>query len=405
MSINLTFRGTRQISLSSLWRRPPQLDEALRALQERYGYRILEGGLLEFCPTGHVQVKATGGGIAGEFAGTPTGPGFHRAAVDFLTELGALLGLRMTVDDDTGYWTHRDFDLLQAEYVNWLKGVMEFAVDPAQAENCLMLGWSVSSWHPTGASGIATPTGLFAREVFRSKLEAGLVVQFAWRFFIWWDARRDALYFRGEALFLLWNEVVWCEPRFDAERELLTRVAGLLAKARELDPELPLPVAAWAEVLGLLGRVPDAATGPDLAEDGSIGYRRHEISVPLAAHWWVDLPGDAVEGEEENAIYYWGQGWEFYCTVYRLGGGDIPQHIRVEGTEVVGERHGDTYHGAWKYCSEGEGPYWILQGDVIGAEHRVVVTITWTEESRTDWAKATFLGVRAGKDVGRARLR
>lgn len=109
MSIGLTFTGR----IDS----PQALLEAARALAEQQDYRLGAGeaGLrVVMCPlAGEMNVfwrpEGEGNGpwlVRGECVSTPAGAGLHRAAVELLDGLPIRA---LAVEDETGFFRHRDF--------------------------------------------------------------------------------------------------------------------------------------------------------------------------------------------------------------------------------------------------------------------------------------------------------
>ena len=69
----------------------------------------------------------------------------------------------------------------------------------------------------------------------------------------WWADATDGLSYLNRALCLMWLEVRWRPPALKEEGLLLDEVHRLLAKAFPLDPTLPFPWSAWAEIVALRG--------------------------------------------------------------------------------------------------------------------------------------------------------
>lgn len=386
MSISLSFKGAPR-RLLLLPRRPRlTLKEALAALQADHGYRIWEDDVqawsLEFCPGGFLAVTETDAGIEGEAITSGAGPGFHKAVSDFLGALARQLAIRLQVEDDTGYPEHRDFARLQAEHRRWLAKVAGIVSHP-QFDPCVV-AWN-AGWKPAELRGICTPVGRFSKAQIRAGLERGDdLTKFSRRFYVWYNDSRDALYHRGAALRLIWTEVRWGQPRNRQEQAALEQAAGHLARARELDPDLPLPLGAWRQVLTLTGRSEAAATGPDMAaEPGAelAGYRREELYLTFPGGWQARLPGDFTLGDrpcdEERA---------FFLIERDPDAGAVQLH--PTGTPVV---YGTTHCGSWWQ----EADQWRLCGEVRHSEScSALVVITLRDPRWLDWAIAAFRSVR-----------
>ena len=81
------------------------------------------------CPTGEINFHVVEGGllrktkVEGHFQSTPAGPGFHKAAVDFIDalDLGSLV-----YKDDSEYANDRDFTkLCNNHFYQWLETLVD----------------------------------------------------------------------------------------------------------------------------------------------------------------------------------------------------------------------------------------------------------------------------------------
>jgi hypothetical protein len=128
--------------------------------------------------------------------------------------------------------------------------------------------------------------------------------------FAWWSrgAGREPL---SRALLAMWLDVPWREPLDADERSTMERVDEDLSAARKANPDLPLPFAAWNELLDWLGaddahaheirKLLETNPGPEVP----IGYRRYLIEVELNGGWTIDLGGAYVGKWEDDGASYW----------------------------------------------------------------------------------------------------
>ncbi|MFZ5826740.1 MAG: hypothetical protein ACOY94_20820 [Bacillota bacterium] len=394
MALGLSFRGSCPSA--------PQgstvgaVSEAVAALQSRFGYEVYQESptqvVLEFGPTALLSLRVDADVIVGDAATTPGGPGFHKAVVDLLDELIETAGLSLEVEDETGYWRHRDFDRLRQEQMTWLRALIRQV--SSWEQTTLRITWPVDGWAPAGATGIVTPMGRFTHGFLRGELERDGLAEFAHRFFLWPNPERDAYYHRARALYQLWNECRWVAPRTEAEELLLSTIAGSLGTARRLDPALPLPLEAWSEVVTLLGGDPAGVVkGPDMAIGEPVGYRRGDVLEPFPGGWQVRLPGSFLpEPEEDGGAVYWDAGRNFRLTGYRYsppgpGQEDPTDRLLTNPTfdEVIGgyRFQAETSYEPDEHC-------WVLQGLVRGPGGMAVITLTWSDPRWEDWAVETF---------------
>jgi hypothetical protein len=189
---------------------------------------------------------------------------------------------------------------------------IDYAWDDAPPPRDAMLGWLAGEL-AAGATRIGMPEG--RAFVLDAAVQTAMGPRdAAWRDAVLadpaagadafaWDARGPGRRELSSALLAMWHEVPWREPFDDAELKVMTRVDRDLVAAREADPELALPYAAWAELAGHLNdderttELAGLATGPAM-----IGYRRFDMVLDLDG-WSLTLPGSFVGRWEKER--YW----------------------------------------------------------------------------------------------------
>ena len=113
-------------------RKKEALIQAVRSLAESGGQTVQEDNdhiWISFCPMGGISMTWEHENgllgqwvISGECYSTPCGPGFHKAAVEFVDALGKSVLKGLTVSDETDYYSHRDFQRMKEEHFHpWLK--------------------------------------------------------------------------------------------------------------------------------------------------------------------------------------------------------------------------------------------------------------------------------------------
>jgi hypothetical protein len=126
----------------------------------------------------------------------------------------------------------------------------------------------------------------------------------------WWADATDAQCLLNRALCLMWLEVRWRPPAIASERVVVDEIHRLLSKAFPLDPMLPYPWRAWAELVELRGiddpmarQLADrAARDPDGVQ---IGYRRAPVTITHEG-WSLTVPGSFAERRSPDE--WWGGG-------------------------------------------------------------------------------------------------
>ena len=202
MSIGFTFTGR--------VKRPETLIAAAQKLADEryYGLYHREDGLsISLCPLdGRVYMtwKKESGlfgqwTVAGECVSTPAGPGLHKAAVEVLDSLGLK---DLTVEDETEYYQHRDFDRMLREHFHpWLNTMVDVLTGQfGEDHSSVCMCWDIDSYMPEDVPGtVVTPVGRFSAKWMKETVEDQGIQALAERFFLWYHpGRRDALYDRQD---------------------------------------------------------------------------------------------------------------------------------------------------------------------------------------------------------------
>ncbi|MGF1468380.1 MAG: hypothetical protein ACFCGT_19835 [Sandaracinaceae bacterium] len=232
------------------------------------------------------------------------GPGYHRHVVQAARAFGDALRVAWSdVEDPTGHAQGASPDAVEATLHGYLQEVARSILD-LQSQGASGFALHMPSTHAFRHDGlIATPLGPRDESWVRRVVADPTVAE---DIFPWWGPERDAAYFRGRALSLLWTEVRWRPPVVDAERALLDEAATLLERAYALDPDGDYPWAAWAELYTHLEEDSLRATrtrlraGPVVA---TIGYRRSPVQVALTGGFSLVVDGSLAERWEEQGTW------------------------------------------------------------------------------------------------------
>jgi hypothetical protein len=127
----------------------------------------------------------------------------------------------------------------------------------------------------------------------------------------WWADATDGQSLLNRALCLMWFDVRWRPPALKPEGLVLDEIHRLLSRAFPLEPMLPYPWRAWAEVVALRGIsdpmarqvVARAMREPNPAIE--IGYRRTPVTISHEG-WALTIPGSFAE--KRTAEEWWGGG-------------------------------------------------------------------------------------------------
>ena len=273
--------------------RPPSADELVERLLE-LAPRLWDGAAVKPAKRGvtlslfpgapRVRVLVTGAGELTLTAATAcVGPAYHAQVATRVSPVAEELGLAWDPADDDGTGAEPEMcawiaDELRAGAPRVAMPVGRVIHVPAPAVVQTPLGPRDAAWR---AAVLADP--------------AHAVDALAWRVFAPGHAPR------ARALLAMWHELPWRTPLDAAERAAMEAADTDLRNAHHADPELPLPWAAWAELLALLQR-DDAhaevvrARARAAPAPAPIGYRRFERDVDLSGGWTIVLPGAFAGG-------------------------------------------------------------------------------------------------------------
>ena len=260
------------------------------------------------CPTGEINFHVVEGGllrktkVEGYFQSTPAGPGFHKAAVDFIDalDLGSLV-----YEDDSEYANDRDFaKLCNNHFYSWLEKLIEFACQKMDEGNKkpLFVCWQTNLYMPDvcGAK-IVAPTGLWDIKFITQLIHVNGLEAFADRFFIWPHEQQDATFYRNSAMKLLWEDCYYVSSgRSENDADLNRSIIENLEKAYELNPMLPLPYDIYCEVCDLDGRLPIIpSTALCMNESNKPGYRKGMVKDTID-RLTITIPGSYQRHLEFN---------------------------------------------------------------------------------------------------------
>jgi hypothetical protein len=144
----------------------------------------------------------------------------------------------------------------------------------------------------------------------------------------WWSDATDSQYLLNRALALMWLAVRWRKPAVEGEQEVLEDVHRLLSRAYPIEPELPYPWHAWAEIIAIIGAedgMARQANARTLLEppESPVGYRRDPVSISHEG-WALEVPGEFAERRTDEE--WWGGGAGRSVTLAATETGDMSAH-------------------------------------------------------------------------------
>jgi hypothetical protein len=319
------------------------------------------------------------------------GPGYHR----FVGRIVERLGLELAIDWATG---HDDFafaerSVVERAYLGWLGPIL------AQARNA----------RRRGATGIHLGTPIGTRYTFEGALATALGPRddtwldaaiadprVAIEITPWWLDATDARYLLNRALTLMWLEVRWRRPAVDGEAEVLDEVHRSLSRAYPLEPGLPYPWHAWAEVVAYRG-IEDGMTRQILARTQGaaaptppIGYRRDPVTISHEG-WALEIPGAFAERRTDEE--WWGGGTGRGVTLAAVATGDLPPMsflVQVAGDlgpEALTHREGEVHAKARITSDASSGlEVGVLDGFAAVTGSGAAIRITFDDPADWQWA-------------------
>ncbi len=389
MSIGFSFTGK--------VKGPKALIETARELAERGNYRLAvqEDGLrLALCPLGgdlYVNWNKDSGlfgqwAVEGSCRSTPAGPGLHRAAVDALDELGIR---DLTVEDETGYYDHRDFERMCREhFCPWLTTIVSVCEQKKDEISHMCICWDQDQYMPEDIPGtVITPMGRFSLRWMRDTLEREGVEALAERLLLWYHPGKwDALFYRNLALNQLWESCYFVpSAHSEQDADLNSAICANLERAARLDPALPLPRAAYGEVCALAGRRPALPDGPALELEFQPGYRKGLVTYAIGP-LRLTLPGvyrfEWEQWDETSGCHKW---WDDRSDspIWRVNGYKLKQGCAAFTPVLQGDndltefeiRGGAVRHG-WRELEEDGQTYYQVRAEVITGPSLFVITVS-----------------------------
>ncbi|MGE4159775.1 MAG: hypothetical protein AB7F75_11845 [Planctomycetota bacterium] len=346
----------------------------------------LEPLLLHASPDGTVRLSVRT---------TPSGPGYHLAAVsliDTITKDAGVTWENLKDADKTGYLLHRDKTKLEQTITQWLHGFAKFVKDHPR-QGCLSMdlpnGLTVEA-----DSLLATSLGprdkAWLDDILADPQSRVL------DFFPWWNEARDVSHHQGLALVSAWCLLVHRRPETDAEEDVMRCFANNCLQAAKLDPAIDLPRSTWREVCGWLNSpVPPEAEGAD--PFGAIGYRRGLIHYPLPAGWSLRLPGDFAQDFvlAEGLWKAWDPSRRVEAKILPLAKpGPVEDILQRHGKPTEGRRltlnKGGVYGVADWTIREGMG---ILEGEFLCRDSLMAFAVAAPDSTAEDWAVSVFESV------------
>ncbi len=368
-------------------------------ITEKMGYRIgvaKEGIRIQLCPRGDLDIvwsqdeeKPGQWRVEAECQTSQVGAGFHKAALEVIDALGIE---NMMVDDETDYYSHRDFERMKREhFYPWMTQILGicqklFSEDDSDQ---ICLCWDMDLYKPEKVERtVVMPLGRYTLETLKGILEQQGVEALAERFFLWKNEERDALFYRNRALHELWVSCYFApSSRSERDREINGSILDDLERAYEMDAQLPIPYETYKEVCRLHGRTPVIqGEVASLSYEFPVGYRKKSV-VEAIGCLRLTLPGSYLyEWEDDGG----GGGADLWCDdsvdspVWRVSSfrrregaaGFVKDLKGVRDIEEFEIPNGRMRYG-WRVYGKKSDRYYMIECEVITGQSLYLVTIAY----------------------------
>lgn len=265
-------------------------EELAKNLALDMGYHCdVSGGYLifQFCPEGFLWMTWRGGKLVGECQTNIAGPGFHAAVIHFIEQFAKQGEMKLKVEDETGYYKHRDFQRMRSEFFYvWFAELMRHVADHREGDARQMVCWPSDYYIPESQPDmVISHIRSFPYKEIVGVVNSGLSMSFAKDFFIWNEEQKDACFYRNCGLVLL-NQECYFMPSKRSERDKAVNhgVIYYLEKALEMDPQILFPKEEYLEVCALDGKeAEDVSQVKPLSGAAPVGFRKGIIYRKLGA--------------------------------------------------------------------------------------------------------------------------
>lgn len=378
------------------------IEQAVAAAEENgYNSRIYKNKIFcEFCVEGYLWLELKEDHVEGECQTNVAGPGFHVAAIEYLERLAAALEWQLDIDDETGYYDHRDFKKMRQEhFYQWFNGLIRLIVDQEEeTEGIRYICWPLGYYLPDrmNEKTVVTPIRRFSYQELRGMLGSGMFMGFAQDFFVWNNVNRDAYYYRNSALVRLNKECNFMpSSRSGEDKKTNEVIIRLLEVCLVLDRSIPFPVKEYLELCRLADHEPEDVRGVSQLEGAyELGYKKgivyREFGVlrfAVPGYFLMDNSADS-----KAALFYDGfdENWHnFRITGYETEGPAEFSEAMFQAADVEEIFEFPVQKARLKgavYAREHEdGNYGIVSAQIIFKKQLTFITICY-EEATKDWA-------------------
>ena len=358
------------------------------------------------------------------------GAGFHHYVVTFLDDFIIRNNISLDVHDETEYFEHRNFEQMRENHFRWLKSIISFADEKIKEDknySQLCICWNLDTYIPNDISAtIVTPLGRFNIKTLTESIKKDTISPFADIYFIWNNKEKDALFYRNNALQLMWESIRFAPiTHNDLEEINNNTVIKYLEKSAALDSTLPFPKKEYIELCSLSEHKPiDISKLTEYKSDYPIGYRRDnishklgslEITFPGSFFYENDLTDDYGDFPASDdgcfLVYNMDENWRnIRCSeiTFEPIEGKKPTFSEASfknaKEEPVTINVGDEecrYAFIGDYEEEGE-IFYQTMAQVITMSSLFIITISYLQKSDKVWAEEIIKNLKVNNNYGKS---
>ncbi len=265
--------------------RPEHFLAEVRALAEAWQEAVQcsdDSAWVTLAPMGEVFITLESeGAVSGQCQSTPAGPGLHKAALDFVRALAEGSLSELSIEDETDYAVHGDFEWMKQEhFYPWLRTLVELGSQYESSNSNICFCWDLDQYRPEDIPcTVVTPLGRFDLAKMAALVKQEGIEALAQRFFVWEHETKDALYHRNKALNGLWEHCYYRpSARSPEDAYINDLILDELELSMQMDQTLAQPLEEYQALCQLAGRQAQIPPGVvQMAADFPIGYRQGDV--------------------------------------------------------------------------------------------------------------------------------
>ena len=309
--------------------------------------------------------------------------------------------------DETGYFEHRDFKLLQKEMLTWLRFVARHVLEQ-EDDSIQMISMPIGTPMREPQTDILTPLGEYSRSSFEAiaSSDGAALAEHGSRFFPWWHAKFSSAETGKLAKTLLFT-LPWHPPQNDEERALVDVALACIDSSPEALGASGIDNLDVADLRRLQRESPESATAP---RPGGFGMLRGLVRWNPFRTVSLAVPGYFYQEHDHDANTYW-----FGDRVVRVASFVIKDPEGPAPAEGLLETAGENSKGAAEvrsraaseelpgytlaFVRDAERPRcWHGHAGVARPGNLALLTITLADRADFDWAEEVVRSVRFTDD-------